>query len=86
MNQKLSWSIFIGGLATFLTSIGDLLVVHHTWEDLLTPIEVGHLLLIGGSFCITLMGALNVQLTRGGLHFDRVTDSKLNEIKNTIGE
>lgn len=46
-----------------------------------TPNEVGHLTVMAASFIITVVGALGTQLPRNGSYTDRVSDTKLNELK-----
>lgn len=76
MNQKLSLSLFFAGLPTFLTSLGEFLARHHSWTEMTHPAAVGHLVLMTGSFCCTIFGALGTQLPRDGRHADRVTDER----------
>lgn len=64
INQKVAWSLFVGGLATFLTSIGEFLSAHNSWAEMGTPKEVGHILIISGSLCVALFGALGANLPR----------------------
>lgn len=80
MNQKLALSLFFGGLATFLSSLGELLSMHKSWTELSAPNEIGHITLITASFCMVIAGALGVQLPREGRKTDRVSDQKLSDI------
>lgn len=83
MNQKLSLSLFFSGLATFLMSLGELLSSHENWSSLSAPSEVGHIILITASFCMTVAGALGVNLPRK--KNSRVSDRlSSEEIVNTI--
>jgi hypothetical protein len=64
MNQKLSIGMFFGGLGTFLMSLGEFFSSHPDWHSMSTPVEVAHIMVITGSFCITIAGALGINLPR----------------------
>jgi hypothetical protein len=64
MNQKLAIGMFFGGLGTFLMSLGEFFSAHQTWSSMSTPNEVAHIMVITGSFCITVAGALGTNLPR----------------------
>lgn len=78
MNQKLSISLLMGGLGTFLTSLGELIGNHSSWVELSTPHEISSIMILTGSFILTIVGALGTKLPRS--HNSRVSDSKLIEI------
>lgn len=84
MNQKLSISLLCSGLATFLTSLGELLAAHKSWSELSTPSEIGHIVIITAAFIVTLTGALGTQLPRS--KNERVTDIKLQELNRSNNE
>ena len=65
MNQKLSISLLVGGLATFLMSLSEFIGNHETWQSLSTPASIGHIMLLTATFCMALTGALGTQLPRG---------------------
>lgn len=83
MNQKLSLSLFFGGLAAFLTSLGEFFSAHETWHSMSAPNEVGHIILMTATFCMTVAGALGTQLPRNK---NSRVDDKLSsdQIVNTI--
>ncbi len=85
MNQKLSLSLFFSGLATFLSSIGEVLSHYQSWNQMTTPNEIGHIIIITASFIMTVVGALGTQLPRSNKN-ERVTDQKLNELNNKEDE
>lgn len=64
MNQKLSLGMFFGGLGTFLTSLGEFISQHDSWQEMSGTHEVGSIMMITGAFVITIVGALGVQLPR----------------------
>lgn len=72
MNQKLSISLFCTGLTTFITSLYELLSKHNSWSEMSTPGEVGHIMLITGSFIVAILGALGTQMPRD--KNSRITD------------
>jgi hypothetical protein len=78
MNQKMAVAVFFAGLATFLSSTGEVLTQHQSWRELtLSPAGVGHCLLIGAAFATLVTGALGIQLPRrSGSSGDRSTDPK----------
>ncbi len=83
MNQKLSLSLFFGGLAAFLTSLGEFFSSHQTWTSMSAPSEVGHIILMTATFCMTVAGALGTQLPRK--KNERVDDKLSNDqIVSTI--
>lgn len=87
MNQKLAVSVFFSGLAVFLTSLGEFFAVHDTWHAMTTPTEVGHVMIMAGSFVVTIAGALGTQLPRDPTRFtDRVSDSKVADINQKDGK
>jgi hypothetical protein len=86
VNQKLSLSLFFGGLATFLMALGEFLTTHPSWASLGSPAEVGHIIILVASFCMAIAGALGIQLPRNSRSGDRVSDTKLQEIKESRDE
>lgn len=64
MNQKLSIGLLFGGLATFLTTLGEFVSSHNTWRELSGPHEIGTIAIITGSFIFTIFGALGTKLPR----------------------
>lgn len=76
MNQQnISWTAFATGLTTFLGMSGELITEHTTWQELMTPLGVVHLIALGGAFVVMVGGALGAQLPRiPGTHIDRVDD------------
>lgn len=64
MNQKLSLSLFFGGLAAFLSGLSELFTSHETWLSLTTTASVGHIMYLTSTFCMTIAGALGTQLPR----------------------
>lgn len=64
MNQKLSISMLFGGLGTFFTTLGEFLSQHQSWHELSGPHEVGSIIIITGSFVVTIVGALGTQMPR----------------------
>lgn len=64
MNQKLALSMFFGGLGTFLTSLAEFFSSHQTWHDMSSPVEIAHVMILTGTFCITIAGALGTKLPR----------------------
>lgn len=62
MNQRASWSMFVGGLATFITSLGEFFSTHNSWQEMQTPTEVGHMFIMFGSLLFALGGALGINL------------------------
>jgi hypothetical protein len=79
MNQKLSISMFAGGLATFLTSLGELLTNHQTWHELSSPHEIASVMIITGSFIFTVIGALGTKLPRA--NDQRIGDVDINKVE-----
>lgn len=79
MNQKLSIGLFVGGLATFLTSLGNFIGEHDTWQSVLAPSEVGHIMLMTATFCMTIAGALgtHVRFSKNSRKTDRVDMNKI---------
>lgn len=76
MNQRAAWGAFVGGLATFLFTVSEILSRHQAWSEFTaTPAGVSHVLLIGAAFAVLVCGALGVQLPRSsGPYGDRAGD------------
>lgn len=75
MNQKISLTGFASGLTLFLGTATELVTEHTKWADFKTPFGVLHLLILGGSFVLMILGALGVQLPRSDRdHGDRKSD------------
>ncbi len=75
MNQKFSYSMFAGGLSTFLGLSTEMLSQHNEWAYLYsTPLGFVHALILGVAFAVTILGALGIQLPRSDTHADRKTD------------
>lgn len=64
MNQKLALSVFFSGLTTFLMSLGEFFSSHQTWQSMSTPNEIGHVIIMTATFCMTVAGALGINLPR----------------------
>jgi hypothetical protein len=64
MNQKLAIALFFGGLAAFLSGLGEFFSSHETWQSLSTPMSIGHIMYLTSTFCMTIAGALGTQLPR----------------------
>lgn len=62
MNQKVAWSMLVGGLVFFLGQLAELIAVHSTWVELTTPATAADFLRLMASVVPTVAGALGVVL------------------------
>jgi len=62
MNQKLSWSLLVGGLALFLTDLSHVLATHATWGYFATPPAAGEIVGAMATALVAVIGALGVRL------------------------
>jgi hypothetical protein len=78
MNQKISWSAFTGGGTAFFAIATEILTGHNEWSYFYkTPLGFFHGLFLGAAFVVMILGALGVQLPRGGNeHNDRADDPR----------
>lgn len=64
-NQKLSWTLLIGGAALFLYQMGEVLAKHSVWAEVWQPAGVGEILRTAGGALISVIGALGIKLGAG---------------------
>lgn len=64
MNQTLSKSLIVAGLALFLYQLGELLGNHSTWSELSTPGAIGEFVKLGGGVLLAVVGALGTDIPK----------------------
>lgn len=64
MNQALSKTLLIGGIAWFLYQFGELLTQHSEWSYLSTTAGVGEVFKLGASVILSVIGALGTNMKK----------------------
>ncbi len=69
MNQTLSKTLVVAGVALFLYQLGELLGSHSTWAEFQSPAGVGELVKLLGGVVLAIVGALGTDIPKflGGL-------------------
>lgn len=76
--QKVCIVLIIIGTGGFFFSLGEFFKMHQTWSELSGPSEVGHLLVLIGTFITALGGALRYEWN---INLGSVSVEKLRELK-----
>ena len=60
--QNLSWAVALLGVGLFLAQAGEIVIAHETWSDVFAPEGFGHLMRIGGSVLVGVLGMLGIRM------------------------